>query len=76
MSADHTADAVDQRIARSNAYSAVVRAALYLAATDWDNGRLTADDSHSLDYAHDLLEEALQEYVRVATLGRPDGDVS
>lgn len=51
----------------ADARDGVVKAALQLAATEWNNGRETASDSMSLDFAGDQLNSALAEYVRAAT---------
>lgn len=50
--------------------SQVVRAALNLAAVEWDNGRQTAEHSMHLDMAHDQLDEALAAYVSVINAAR------
>jgi hypothetical protein len=49
----------------------VIKAALNLAATTWDNGRETASASMDLDFAHDRLNEVLKAYVAAATGNNP-----
>jgi len=44
----------------------VIAAALNLAATEWGNGRETADASADLDFAQDRLDDALKAYVTAA----------
>lgn len=60
-----TSNLLDSSRAIEEARSNVIKASLDLAATEWDNGRLTADDSSSLDYAHDRLDDALEKFLRV-----------
>lgn len=45
----------------------IIRASLHLAATEWDNGRSSADESMSLDWAWDMFDEALMDYVSAVT---------
>lgn len=47
---------------------AIIRASLHLAAVEWDNGRERADDSMSLDWAWDMFDDALQDYVSAVAL--------
>ncbi|MGI8331336.1 hypothetical protein ACRYCC_15335 [Actinomadura scrupuli] len=51
------------------AYRAIQKAALRLAYTEWNNGRETAGDSMDLDYAQDLLDDALNAYILAASAG-------
>lgn len=44
----------------------VIKAALHLVATEWDNGRTSADASADLDHAQDRLDDALTAYVAAA----------
>lgn len=53
----------EQTLRPDSTRSAVIAAALRLAASDWGNGRQTAAHSADLDMCEDLLDEALRAYV-------------